>query len=149
MVLLNQNNVSKQYLPYSHLYTVTYYPCRVTSMSFLQVSVFSGHQLGNYFLNQVASTKMLVTMAPKVVAAWRVGKNKTGLRCLYLACVCTVGFHYNLKVCSFQIFPRLVGRMRCDSEVQEPKSSFWTQQLFNFEAADSGRFVFSFSSNFV
>ena len=83
MVLLNQNNVSKQYLPYSHLYTVTYYPCRVTSMSFLQVSVFSGHQLGDYFLNQVASTKMLVTMAPKVVAAWRVGKNKTGLRCLY------------------------------------------------------------------
>ena len=34
-------------------------------MSFLQVSVFSGHQLGDYFLNQVASTKMLVTMAPK------------------------------------------------------------------------------------
>ena len=83
MVLLNQNNVSKQYLPYSQVYTVTYYPCRVTSMSFLQVSVFSGHQLGNYFLNQVASTKMLVTMAPKVVAAWRVGKNKTGLRCPY------------------------------------------------------------------
>ena len=52
-------------------------------MSFLQVSVFSGHQLGDYFLNQVASTKMLVTMAPKVVAAWRVGKSKTGLRCPY------------------------------------------------------------------
>ena len=83
MVLLSQNNVSKQYLPYSQVYTVTYYPCRVTSKPFLQVSVFSGHQLGDYFLNQVASTKMLVTVAPKVVAAWRVGKNKAGLRCPY------------------------------------------------------------------
>ena len=33
--------------------------------------------------------------------------------------------------------------MRCDSEDQEPKSSFWTQQLFDFEANDSGRFVVS------
>ena len=31
--------------------------------------------------------------------------------------------------------------MRCDSEDQEPKSSFWTQQLFNLEASDCGRFV--------
>ena len=41
-------------------------------MSFLQVSVFSGRQLGDYFLNQVASTKSLVAMVPKVVTAWRV-----------------------------------------------------------------------------
>ena len=41
-------------------------------MSFLQVSVFSGSQLGDYFLNQVARTKILVTMAPKVVATWGV-----------------------------------------------------------------------------
>lgn len=34
---------------------------------------------------------------------------------------------------------RFVGGMRCDSEDQEPKSTFWTQQLFNFEANDSGR----------
>ena len=74
MVLLSQNNVSKRYLPYSQVYTVTYNLCRVTSMSFLQVLVFSDHQLGDYFPNQVASTKMLVTMAPKVVAAWRVDK---------------------------------------------------------------------------
>ena len=36
-------------------------------MSFLQVAVFSGRQLGDYFLNQVARTKILVVMAPKVV----------------------------------------------------------------------------------
>ena len=41
-------------------------------MSFLQVSVFSGHQLGDYFLNQVTRTKIIVVMAPKVVTAWRV-----------------------------------------------------------------------------
>lgn len=36
---------------------------------------------------------------------------------------------------------RFVGRMRCDSEDsdQQPKSSYWTQQLFNYEANDSGR----------
>ena len=33
---------------------------------------FSGCQLGDYLLNQVASNKILVAMAPKVVAAWRV-----------------------------------------------------------------------------
>ena len=35
--------------------------------------------------------------------------------------------------------------MRCDSEDgdQQPKSSYWTQQLFNYEANDSGRFVHS------
>ena len=33
-------------------------------------------QCGDYFPNQVASTKILVTMAPKVVAAWRVGQTK-------------------------------------------------------------------------
>ena len=38
-------------------------------MSFLQVSVFSGRQLGDYFPNQVTRTKILVAMAPKVVAA--------------------------------------------------------------------------------
>ena len=37
-----------------------------------QVSVFSGRQLGDYFPNQVTSTKILVAMAPKAVAAWRV-----------------------------------------------------------------------------
>ena len=40
--------------------------------SFLQVSIFCGRQLGDYFPSQVASTKILVAMAPKVVAAWRV-----------------------------------------------------------------------------
>ena len=53
-------------------YTVTYNPCQVTTMSFLQVSVFSGCQLGDYFPTQVASTKILVAMVPKVVAAWRI-----------------------------------------------------------------------------
>ena len=42
-------------------------------MSCLQVSVFSGRPLGDYFPNQVAKTKILVAMAPKVVAAWGVG----------------------------------------------------------------------------
>ena len=41
-------------------------------MSFLQVAVFCGRELGDYFPNQVASTKILVAIAPKVVAAWRV-----------------------------------------------------------------------------
>ena len=72
MVLFSQNNVSKRHLPFSQGYTVTYNPCQVTSTSFLQVSVFSGCQLGDYFLNQVARTKILVATAPKVVAAWRV-----------------------------------------------------------------------------
>ena len=40
--------------------------------SFLQVLIFCGHLFGNYFANQVPSTKILVPMAPKVVAAWRV-----------------------------------------------------------------------------
>ena len=50
---------------------------------------------------------------------------------------------------NFTVFPflfiRFVGRMRCDSEDgdQQPKSSYWTQQLFNYEANDSGRFVHS------
>ena len=73
MVFFSQNNASKGHLPYSQVYMVTYNLCRVTSMSFLQVSVFSGRQLGDYFQNQVASSKILVAMAPKVVAAWRVG----------------------------------------------------------------------------
>ena len=73
MVVFSQNNVSKRHLPYSQVHTVTYNRCRVTSMSFLQVSAFSGRQLGGYFPNQVASTKLLVAMMPKVVAAWRVG----------------------------------------------------------------------------
>ena len=71
-VLFSQNNVSKRHLLFSQVYTVTYNPCRVTSMSLLQVSVFSGRQLGDYFPNQVTRTKILVAMAPKVVAAWRV-----------------------------------------------------------------------------
>ena len=37
-----------------------------------QVSIFCGRQLGDNFPNEVASTKILVAMAPKVVAAWRV-----------------------------------------------------------------------------
>ncbi|XP_015759048.1 PREDICTED: uncharacterized protein C11orf57-like [Acropora digitifera] len=36
---------------------------------------------------------------------------------------------------------RFTGRMRCDSVDEERKSNFWTQQLYNFEAKDSGRFV--------
>ena len=40
--------------------------------SFLQVPIFRGHLFCDYFANQVASTKILVAMAPKVVAAWRV-----------------------------------------------------------------------------
>ena len=72
MVLFSQNNVSKCHLPYSQVYTVTYNPCRVTSMLFPQVSVFSGRQLGKYLLNQVTSSKILVAMVPKVVGAWRV-----------------------------------------------------------------------------
>ena len=73
MVLFSQNNVCKCHLPYSPVYTVTYNPCRVTSMSFPLVSVFSGRQLGEYLLNQVTSTKILVAMAQKVVAASLVG----------------------------------------------------------------------------
>ena len=72
MVLFSQNNLCKCHLPYSQVYTVTYNPCRVTSMLFPQVSVFSGRQLGKYLLNQVTSSKILVAMVPKVVAAWRV-----------------------------------------------------------------------------
>ena len=33
---------------------------------------FSGCQVGDYLLNQVTSTKILVAMLPKVVEAWRV-----------------------------------------------------------------------------
>jgi len=40
--------------------------------SFVQVSIFYGHLFSDYFANQVASVKILVAMAPKVVAAWRV-----------------------------------------------------------------------------
>ena len=40
--------------------------------SFLQVLIFCGRQLDDYFPNQVASAKIIVAMAPKVVAAWRV-----------------------------------------------------------------------------
>ena len=32
---------------------------------------FSGCEVGDYLLNQVTSTKILVTMVPKVVEAWR------------------------------------------------------------------------------
>ena len=45
-------------------------------MSFLKVSVFSGRQLGEYSPKQVARTKILVTMASKVVAVWRVAGTK-------------------------------------------------------------------------
>ena len=51
----------------------------VTSMSFLQVSVFSGRQLGDYFPNQVARIKILVAMVPKMVAAWRVEFGELGM----------------------------------------------------------------------
>ena len=83
-VLFSQNNVSKRHLLFSQVYTVTYNPCRVTSMSFLQVSVFSGCQLGDYFPNQVARTKILVAMAPKVVAAWRVALHCTFYPCSFV-----------------------------------------------------------------
>ena len=76
MVLFSQNNVSKQHLPFSQVYTVTYNPRRVTSMSFLRVSVFSGRQLGEYSPKQVARTEILVAMTSKVVAAWRVAGMK-------------------------------------------------------------------------
>ena len=36
MVLFSQNNVSKRHLPFSQVYTVTYNPCWVTSMSFFK-----------------------------------------------------------------------------------------------------------------
>lgn len=39
---------------------------------FLQVLFFCGHQLGDYFLNQVTRTKILVAIEPKVDATWRV-----------------------------------------------------------------------------
>ena len=81
MVLFSQNNASKRHLPYSQVHTVTYNPCRVTSMSFLQVSVFSGRYLGGYFRNQVASTKLLVAIAPKVIASWE-GCSMQGDTCL-------------------------------------------------------------------
>ena len=42
---------------------------------FLQVSIFCGLLFGNYFVNQVTSTKILVAMVPKVVPAWRVVLN--------------------------------------------------------------------------
>ena len=38
-----------------------------------------GRQLGDYFLNQLASTKMLVATVPKVVTAWRVALQTTWL----------------------------------------------------------------------
>ena len=43
----------------------------------------------------------------------------------------------------FHFFTRFGGRMRCDNEDadQQPKSSYWTEQLFNYEANDSERFV--------
>jgi len=43
----------------------------------------------------------------------------------------------------FYFFRRFGGGMRCDNEDpdQQPKSSYWTQQLFNYEANDSERFV--------
>ena len=44
---------------------------------FLQVSIFCGRLFRDYFANQVVSTKILATVAPKVVAAWRVLKNRT------------------------------------------------------------------------
>ena len=42
---------------------------------YLKVSVFSGCQLGEYSPKQVTRTKILVTVASKVVTAWRVNKN--------------------------------------------------------------------------
>ena len=61
-------------------------------MSFPLVSVFSGRQLGKYLLNQVTSTKILVAMVPKVVAAWR---------------VCCAG-SFDLAICAL-LFPNQVG----------------------------------------
>ena len=39
--------------------------------------------------------------------------------------------------------PRYKGQMRCDDDdtTLPPRSSYWTQQLFDFEANDSQRFV--------
>ena len=42
---------------------------------YLKVSVFSGCQLGEYSPKQVTRTKIFVTVASKVVTAWRVNKN--------------------------------------------------------------------------
>ena len=53
---------------------------------FFKYQFFCGRQLGDYFPNQVASTKILVSMAPKVVAAWRVGLVTTGLFPIFRSC---------------------------------------------------------------
>ena len=55
-------------------------------MSFLQVSVFPGRQLGDYVLNHVARTKILVAMAPKVVTAWRVEHLLIGFSLIFHLC---------------------------------------------------------------
>ena len=40
---------------------------------------FCGRQLGDYYLNQVTSTKILVAMEPKVVTAWRIAASSQHL----------------------------------------------------------------------
>ena len=52
-----------------------YLQFRQLSFLFIQVSTLYGRQLGDYFPNQVASTEILVAMAPKLVAAWRVNSS--------------------------------------------------------------------------
>ena len=38
----------------------------------MQTAILHGHQLGDYFPNQVASSKILSTMVTKMFATWRV-----------------------------------------------------------------------------
>ena len=47
--------------------------------SFLQVSIFCGRQPADYFPYQVAKTKILVAMAPKVIAAWSFAETRLKL----------------------------------------------------------------------
>ena len=71
---------------------------RQLSFSFLQVPVFCGCQLGDYFPNQVASTKILAAMAPKVVTAWRVviPSRSVVVRNIIWNKLCRIRFVYDL-----------------------------------------------------
>ena len=44
----------------------------ITIFVSIQTAILHGHQLGDYFPNQVASSKILSTMVTKMFATWRV-----------------------------------------------------------------------------
>ena len=44
----------------------------ITIFVSIQTAILHGHQLGDYFPNQVASSKILSTMVTKMYATWRV-----------------------------------------------------------------------------